>query len=144
MKCVDLMLLSECWMGWLLEEGLVGFLPREYLRGQVRPDMQSAISFLTSPVIHLPLVILHVRLRGRWGECSWFLSLYVSFTSRRDCVQCRAAISYFCLVKYCRRNENMFCTRVFGFLCKAVLILSCHFVWVMEEYLVLLRLKTWE
>lgn len=52
-------------MGWLLEEGLVGFLPREYLRGQVRPDMQSAISFLTSPVIHLPLVILHVRLRGR-------------------------------------------------------------------------------
>lgn len=41
-------------MGWLLEEGLVGFLPREYLRGQVTPDMQSAISFLTSPVTNLP------------------------------------------------------------------------------------------
>jgi len=52
-------------MGWRVEEGLVGFLPGEYLRGQVTPDMQSAISFLTRPVTNLPLVLLHKRIRGR-------------------------------------------------------------------------------
>lgn len=100
-------------MGCFCDEELVEFLeflPGECLRGQVVPGMQNAI-------------VLHIRTRDDEG------SVPDLFFFSPVCVQSPAAISCFYLVKYWGRNENTLCSRrVLGFLCRAVLITSCHSV----------------